>query len=632
MRLLDWVLGLSKSDTLVRGRAGERHLLLGNEAVARGALEGGVSVATTYPGTPSSEIADTIALIAREESIYMEYSTNEKVALEVAAGASISGVRAICSMKMVGLNVASDVLITLAYTGVRGGLVIVSADDPGCYSSQNEQDNRYYALLANIPCVEPSNPQEAKDMLLSALRLSEEFELPTMLRLVTRVSHARKPVVFGPVEPRRQEAKFSRDIERFVMVPANARSRHPVLLEKMDRVRKIADDFPLNTVLGEGTPGIVTSGVSFNYCMEALNTLDLRIPVLRLGLVNPPPARLIASFVEDHDPIIVVEELEPFLELHVRSIAQGAAVGRRILGKMSDPPYLPRNGELSTRLVLSAICKALGRPIQVDFQNIENRSRIAEALSPPRPPVLCQGCPHMASFHAIKVATGGRAVCATDIGCYALSAQPPLSVGDVMLCMGASVGVSSGISNVVDEPVVGVVGDSTFFHASIPGLINAVYNKHKFVYVVLDNCTTAMTNFQPHPGTGVTGLGESSKRILIEDVAKGCGVDFVEVVDPYDLKHTISTIKRAVEQNGPAVVISRHKCAILESREKSAKGEETAPLEIDEEKCTKCMACIKLLGCPALVASRGDVSIDSILCIGCGVCAQVCPYAAILKA
>ena len=622
---------MSKLDILVRGRAGESHLLLGNEAVARGALEGGVQVATTYPGTPSSEIADTIALMAREASIYMEYSTNEMVALEVAAGASISGARAICSMKMVGLNVASDALMTLAYTGVRGGLVIISADDPDCFSSQNEQDNRYYALLANAPCFEPSNPQEAKDMLLSALSLSEEFELPVMLRLVTRVSHARKPVVLGPVEARRRDMKFSRDVKRFVMVPSNARSRHLVLLEKMDRVKRVAEESSLNTVLGEGALGVVTSGVSFNYCMESLNLLDLRASVLKLGLVNPLPTGLIVSFLKDHDPVIVVEELEPFLELHIRSMVQGAAVHRRILGKLSDPSYLPRNGELSTKLVLSAIRKVLGRPTPIDFQDIENRSRMAEALSPPRPPVLCPGCPHMASFHAIKVATGGRAVCATDIGCYALGAQPPLSIGDVLLCMGASAGVASGISKVVKEPVVGVVGDSTFFHASIPGLINAVYNKHKFVYIVLDNCTTAMTNFQPHPGTGVTGLGESSKQILIEDVAKGCGVDFVKVTDPYDLKFTISTIKEAVEQKGPAVVISRHKCAILESQERTAKGDEIVPFEVDEEKCTECTACVKLLGCPALVVSQRNVSIDSILCVGCGVCAQVCPYGAIRK-
>jgi len=614
---------------LVRGRAGESCLLLGNEAVARGALEGGVSVATTYPGTPSSEIADTIASMAREAGIYMEYSTNEMVALEVAAGASMSGARAICSMKMVGLNVASDVLMTLAYTGVRGGLVVISADDPDCFSSQNEQDNRYYSLLANVPCLEPSNPQEAKDMLLSALRLSEDFELPVMLRLVTRVSHARKPVVFGPVGTKSQDTKFLRDVKRFVMVPSNARPRHLVLLEKMDRVKKIAEESSLNAVLGEGSLGVVTSGVSFNYCMEALNLLDLKASVLKLGFANPLPTKLITSFLKEHDPVIVVEELEPFLELHIRSIAQGAAVHHRILGKLSDPSYLPRNGELSMRLVLSAICKVLARPTPVDFQDIEDRSRMAEGLSPPRPPVLCPGCPHMASFHAIKVATGGKAVCATDIGCYALGAQPPLSVGDVMLCMGASAGISSGISKVVEDPVVGVVGDSTFFHASIPGLINAVYNKHKFVYVVLDNCTTAMTNFQPHPGTGVTGLGELSKRILIEDVAKGCGVDFVMVTDPYDLKYTISTIKEALEYKGPAVVISRHKCAILESQERRAKGKKTVLFEIDEEKCTECTACIKLLGCPALVVSQGNVSIDSILCVGCGVCAQVCPYVAI---
>jgi len=631
MHLRNSVSDLRKLDILVRGRAGESHLLLGNEAVARGALEGGVSVATTYPGTPSSEIADTISLMAREAGMYMEYSTNEMVALEVAAGASISGARAICSMKMVGLNVASDALMTLAYTGVRGGLIVISADDPDCFSSQNEQDNRYYSLLANVPCLEPSSPQEAKDMLLSALRLSEEFELPVMLRLVTRVSHTRKPVVLGPIEAKNRDMKFSRDVKRFVMVPSNARSRHLVLLEKMDRVKKVVEESSLNALLGEGALGVVTSGVSFNYCMEALNLLDLRASVLKLGFANPPPTGLIASFLKEHDPVIVVEELEPFLELHVRSIAQGADVHSKILGKLSDPSYLPRNGELSTKLVLSAICKVLDRPTPTDFQDIEDRSRKAEALSPPRPPVLCPGCPHMASFHAIKVATGGKAVCATDIGCYALGAQPPLSVGDVMLCMGASAGVSSGISKVVDEPVVGVVGDSTFFHASIPGLINAVYNKHRFVYVVLDNCTTAMTNFQPHPGTGVTGLGEPSKQILIEDVAKGCGVDFVKVTDPYNLKYTISTIKEAVEYKGPAVVISRHKCAILESQERTAKSEETVPFEIDEEKCTECMACIKLLGCPALVVSQGNVSIDSILCVGCGVCAQVCPYVAIRK-
>jgi len=622
---------LSKLDILVRGRAGESHLLLGNEAVARGALEGGVTVATTYPGTPSSEIADTIASMAREAGIYMEYSTNEMVALEVAAGASISGARAICSMKMVGLNVASDALMTLAYTGVRGGLVVVSADDPDCFSSQNEQDNRYYSLLANVPCLEPSNPQEAKDMLLSALRLSEEFELPVMLRLVTRVSHTRKPVVFGYIEARNRDMKFSRDVERFVMVPSNARSRHLVLLERMDRIKKVAEESSLNAVLGEGALGVVTSGVSFNYCTEALNLLDLRASVLKLGLVNPLPTGLITCFLKEHDPVIVVEELEPFLELHIRSIAQGADIHSKILGKLSHPSYLPRNGELSTKLVLSATCNVVGRPTPIDFQDIENRSRTVEALSPPRPPVLCPGCPHMASFHAIKVATGGKAVCATDIGCYALGAQPPLSVGDVMLCMGASAGVSLGVSKVVEEPVVGVVGDSTFFHASIPGLINAVYNKHKFVYVVLDNCTTAMTNFQPHPGTGITGLGEPSKQILIEDVAKGCGVDFVKITDPYDLKYAISTIKEAVEYKGPAVVISRHKCAILESQERTAKGEETVPFEIDEEKCTECMACIKLLGCPALVVSQGNVSIDSIICVGCGVCAQVCPYVAIRK-
>jgi len=614
------------ADSPIVGDPGSRRLLLGNEAVARGALEAGVHVATAYPGTPSSEIADTLSKIARASGFYMEYSVNEKVAVEVAAGAAVCGARAIVSMKHVGLNVASDTLMTLAYVGVKGGLVIVTADDPSAWSSQNEQDNRYYALLANIPCLEPSNPQEAKEMTLEGFRLSEQLELPVLLRLVTRVSHTRGVVTFGEIAKRNSDKIAPpRDPSRFVMIPANARVRHTVLLERMRSASEISERF--SRILGRGRVGIITSGSAFNYCLESLALLNLKASVLKLGMIHPLPAKRISRFIRKHTPVVVVEELEPYLETQVKVLTRPPNVP--IYGKLEG--LIPRHGELSARRVTLALAKALHLKPSMDFNRIEERASEAEKLSPSRPPVLCPGCPHRAALYAVKVAAGSQAVYSTDIGCYALGAQPPLSIGDILLCMGASVGLASGINKVVDNPIVGIVGDSTFLHASIPGLINAVYNSHRFVYVVLDNLTTAMTSFQPHPGTGVTGMGEQTKPILVEEIAKACGVEFVRVIDPYDVKLAISTVKEALQHPGPSVIVFRRMCTILDLRLKRKKGERVPQYKVDESRCNGCMACVKLLACPAILVAEGKVSIDNTLCSGCGVCTQICPMGAIVQ-
>lgn len=608
---------------LIDGKPGSKHLLLGNEAIARGLIEGGVSVATTYPGTPASEIVDSLAAVAEEAGIYVEYSTNEKVALEVAAGASLSGLRSSTSMKMVGLNVAADALMTLGYLGVRGGMVIITADDPNCYSSQNEQDNRYYALMANIPCLEPSNPQEAKDMLLDAYRISEELELPVLYRSVTRLSHSRRPVVFGEIaRPRR--AEFSRDYERFVMVPANARARHVALLEKMEAAKGISDSYPRNEELGDGELGIITSGNAFNYVMDAIEKIEADASVLKLGIVHPLPEGTILGFLGEHSPVLIIEELEPLLEMRIRALANENSIGTKILGKRELS--LPRHGELSIKQVALAITRALGRdPGGLRFEN-PALSRLDLEI-PARPPVLCPGCPHRASFYAIRASGIRDAIFITDIGCYALGSLPPLSVGDVLMCMGASAGLSAGVSKATGKPVVGIVGDSTFFHASIPALINAVYNRHRYIYVVLDNMTTAMTNFQPHPGSGLDSLGRPAKRILIEEVSRGCGVEFVKVIDPFDFESAVGALREALAFDGPSVLVFRRECAILKARKAEGRG---PPLSIDRSKCTGCLLCINRFGCPAITLGEGGKpSIDAMLCNGCGFCALICPQGAI---
>jgi indolepyruvate ferredoxin oxidoreductase alpha subunit len=603
-------------------------LLLGNDAIARGILEAGIGVVTTYPGTPASEIGDSISEVAENAGLYMEYSVNEMVAVEVAAGAANCGVRALSAMKHVGLNVAADMVMTLAYVGVRGGYVIVTADDPECYSSQNEQDSRFYALLSNLPCLEPSNPQEAKEMTVSAVEISEKLELPVFLRTTTRVNHARGPVEYGSMVKPNLRGNFIRDMKRLIMVPAFSRPKHEVLLKQAAKAKEVSERSPYNGVFQKGGEvGIVSSGSAFNYAVEAANLLSLDAGFLKLGMTHPLPEKAIAEFLRLYSRVVVVEELDPYLEMQIKAIAKDHAPNVEIRGKMTEP-FFPKGGELSTRLVAIGFSKITGKRLPIDFPKISEKYAEVIRDLPSRPPILCAGCPHRASYFVIKKVGVDRALYPDDIGCYALGISPPLNVGDIMICMGASVGMAQGISKVTGKDTIATLGDSTFFHAAIPGLINAVYNNSKIVVAVLDNQTTAMTGNQPHPGTGVTGMGSSAPRVLVEKVAEGCGVGYVRVVNPFKTKEATAVLKEALKHPGPSVVVFRSPCTLMDLREKRRRGIKVLPAKITD-KCTNCMACVKVLGCPALVVVDGRVRIDDTLCTACGLCASVCPYSAI---
>jgi indolepyruvate ferredoxin oxidoreductase alpha subunit len=614
---------------LLKDELNKRVLLLGNEAIVRGILESGISVVTTYPGTPASEIGDTMAEIGKEAGVYMEYSTNEIVAVEVAAGAANCGVRALTAMKHVGLNVAADAVMTLAYVGVKGGYVIVTADDPECYSSQNEQDSRYYALLSNLPCLEPSDPQEAKEMVKAAIEMSEKLGLPVLLRTTTRVNHTRAPVTYGKLQKPNLKGDFVRDMKRMVMIPAFARSQHISLLEKVEKAKEISEQSLFNKIARKGKSeyGIISSSSAYNYAIEAADLLGLDASILKLGMTHPLPEKMIGQFLKAHKKIIIVEELEPILEMQVKAIAKDHAPSTEVHGKMSKQ-YFSRKGELSTRTVAEGIAEITGKKMSTDFRGINEAYAAIASELPARPPILCAGCPHRASFFIIKRVGGEKAVYPTDIGCYALGTALPLGVGDLLICMGSSISTAQGISRATGRNTIATLGDSTFFHAAIPGLVNAVYNNAKVTLIVLDNVTTAMTGHQPHPGTGITGMGSPAERISIEKIAEACGVKYVRVVNPFKLKEAETALKEALQHDGPSVLVFRAPCTLIDVREKRRKGLKIVPCKI-ADKCTNCMACIKLLGCPALIVEAGKARISATLCTGCGLCVAVCPFKAI---
>jgi len=629
-----------KELTISSDASGERLFVLGNEAIARGAIEAGVQVAAAYPGTPSSEITETLAGVAKELDMYVEWSTNEKVAFEVALAASICGVRAMASMKHVGVNVAHDPLMTAGYIGAKGGLVLLSADDPWAWSSQNEQDNRYIAEQGYIPVLEPSSVQEAKDMMADAFKLSEQFGQLFMLRSVTRIGHARSDITLGEISRERRKGQFIKDRTRLVYTPREARINKPLMLERFERIKKAVNTLPYNRLkLADGARlGIIACGLSYSYALEAVKWLGFedKVSILKIGTPNPLPEELVIKMLKSVKEVLVAEELDPFVELHVKAIAGEHNIPVKIHGK----DLLPRIGELSTRKVTEAIAHLTRAKTPVDFASIDKLEQETAPILPWRPPALCPGCPHRASHYAIRVASRRVArdygkdiepIYPGDIGCYALGYNPPQEASDTIICMGGSFGIANGLAHVVDVPIVAHLGDSTFFHAGIPPLVNAVYNKANITMVILDNSTTSMTGFQPHPGTGYTAMGNETVMLKPEDIARACGVKFVEVVDPFDLKEATATIEKAIRFEGPAVVVSRRLCAIIEQREKKKRKEAVVPYRVDPEKCNvKCNACIELLGCPALIKEGISTVIDGSLCTGCGLCAQVCPYQAIV--
>ncbi|MBO8180904.1 MAG: indolepyruvate ferredoxin oxidoreductase subunit alpha [Archaeoglobus sp.] len=616
---------------VVRDAEGEKVFLLGNEAIARGAIEAGIDVFAAYPGTPSSEIADTLSnacrLLRGKMDFYMEYSANEKVAFEVAVGASLAGKRAMATMKHVGVNVAADTLFSFAYVGARGGFVLVTADDPSMHSSQNEQDNRWYGKAAKLPVVEPSSVQEAKDYAKLCFELSEKFGLPMILRSYTRLSHASGVVELGKIpEKEFERVGWERHPETDVVLPAHARKLKPILLEKLSKIEDYFNKSDMNWVDdGLGDVGVIACGLSYAYAKEALENLNLDLPVLKLSSMHPLPEKLIEDFVSQMKKVIVVEEVDPFVELHVR--AMGLA---EVYGKMNG--YMPMNYEYNVGRVEMGIAKALGMKPSRDYERIAAESQKIAAKAPPRPPVLCPGCPHSASFYAIRRVVNelGNAALPSDIGCYTLGINKPLEGVDITICMGASVGVSNGLAHVLNDKIIATIGDSTFIHAGIPPLINAVYNNAKFVLVILDNSTTGMTGHQPHPGTGFRGCGEVGKAVKIEDIVKGCGVEFVEVVNPYNIRKMMDVLRRALNHDGVSVIIARQPCAILWSRARRKEGK-IVTYNVTED-CTLCMECINTFACPALIFDGEKVSIDQSLCVGCAVCAKICPNRAIKPA
>jgi indolepyruvate ferredoxin oxidoreductase alpha subunit len=599
---------------------GERHFLLGNEAVARGAIEAGVGFAATYPGTPSSEVGDALSEVAKSAGIYFEISTNEIVALEVAAASAMSGVRSFVFMKHVGMNVASDAMMSTAYIGTRAGLVIMTADDPSMFSSQNEQDNRHYSEMSRLPLVEPSNPQEAKDYLVYAFDLSETAGCPVILRTTTRVSHMRANVSFGPRKGVVGPGQFGKDPSNMVILPSTAYRLKTELLKRFENLRGIAEKSPLNRIerRGSGAVGVITSGAAYNSLMDIVEAYGLEVEVLKLGFSNPFPEELVASFSRRHGTVVVVEELDPFLEEKVRVIAQMKGIPVLVRGKMDG--YFPAGYEYNPDIVAAGLARIM------DFKIREKETITLDESLAPRPPVMCPGCPHRATYYAVELVAKQlrlkTAIYPNDIGCYSLGVQKPFLEADYLLCMGSSVGTASGFAKVTDQQVIAFIGDSTFFHAGIPGLINAVHNSHKLVLVIMDNRTTAMTGLQSDPGVPLNSMREEAQAVSIEDLVRGVGVRFVRTVDPYDTRGTMQAVREAVGFDGPSVVISRRECALMRDAE-LRRNNELVTYTVNQSKCVLCMNCILNFSCPAIYKDQdGLVRIDPNLCDGCGVCAS----------
>jgi indolepyruvate ferredoxin oxidoreductase alpha subunit len=598
--------------SLTSDAPGATLFMLGNEAIARGAIEAGVQVVAAYPGTPSSEITETLVNNSKNTGMYAEWSINEKVAFEIAMAASISGLRALAIMKHVGVNVAHDPIMTMSYMGARGGLVLISADDPGQWSSQNEQDNRLLARQAYIPVLEPCSAQEAKDMMVDAYRLSEEFGQMFMLRSVTRIGHARSNVVLGGIEAGKRQGKFVKDPVKLVCLPANYRVNRRLVIQRLEKIKKIVDTLPYNhiTIRKGAKLGVIACGISYGYALEAVRWMGLEdsVSILKIGTPYPLPEKLTQQFLKSVPEVVVVEELEPFVEEGVRVIAQREDITVKIHGK----DVLSLAGELSVRQVAEALSKLTGTKPPIDFAQLDKLRDETASLLPLRPPTMCAGCPHRASLYAINIAarryqqeTGKEPVKTSDIGCYALGANAPLNADDVAVCMGGGFGIANGLAHVIDVPVIAHLGDSTFFHSGIPPMINAVYNKANVTMVVLDNSTTGMTGFQPHPGAS----GDPTNDIKIEDIAKASGVKMVEVVDSFDLPKLIDVLEKAIKFNGPSLIVARKLCNILDQRVKRKAGEKIVPYVVDPAKCLAGSPPYCQTTCPLHIDIRGYVGL-----------------------
>ena len=627
-----------------------KQMIMGNQAIALGALKAGVNLVAGYPGTPSSEIIEFISKYKDKTGTYVEWSVNEKAAAEVAAGASYAGSRTLITMKQVGLNVASDPVMCLSYVGVKGGMVIVSADDPGPISSQTEQDTRNFAQYSKLPCFDPSTPLEAYEMIQEAFELSEKYNTPVLLRPTTRVDHAYESMDFPELGPCRQPGQFEKDSKRWVIFPRASYNNHKRIFERNEKIlpkefsegkwNYVGGSLPLGCTSSQPTPSprgsapktpaFAAGGISYCYLMEALSLLGLNdIPVLKIGTPYPFPKPLAEEFLKSHEQIVVFEELDPVIEENLIKIAGNARVNCQIRGKLDGT--VPEAGELSVEIIKGILASLSSLDCRVKPDN--DTTEPAPDL-PVRPPVLCAGCPHRGAFYAVKQAMKGKkTVYCGDIGCYTLGNAMPLDMTDTCLCMGADITMAQGFyHNEPDRYCFSFIGDSTFFASGITGVVNAVYNQAKQTICILDNSTTAMTGHQPHPGTGVTMMGEIVEKISIEKILDAVGVKPVITVNPFDQKAAVEAVQKASETPGVSAIIFKAPCIAIAQK---VGWEKPHALTVDTSKCIGCRKCINELGCPALSVSftkneKGKqlVEIDKSLCTGCGLCSQVCPVGA----
>jgi len=580
----------------------------GNEAIARGVFEAGVRFAAAYPGTPSTEIMEEFA---KYDGVYAEWAPNEKVAVEVAIGAALGGVKALAVMKHVGVNVAADPIFTVSYTGIEGALVIISADDPSMHSSQNEQDNRNYAKFTKIPMLEPADPQEAKDYMKLAFQISEQFDTPVFFRTTTRVSHSKSVVTLKEPQEPEDKTKLTHHAEKYVMVPINARTRRVEVEKRQHALKNFVETFPENRIeINDPDIGIITAGMPYNYAKEVFPNFSY----LKLGMVYPLPEKMIRDFASKVKKIYVIEELDPYLEEQIK------AMGIQVIGK----DIFPYTNEFDPGIIKNAI--------NADLQGAVSPYKDILAH---RPPNLCPGCPHRGLFYALKKS---KAYVHGDIGCYTLSYLKPLEGLHSCICMGASIGMAHGMSKALKEKgkgkVVGVIGDSTFLHSGITSLLNMAYNNSDALIIILDNSTTAMTGMQEHPGTGYTLMGKEAKKVNLNVLVSALGIENIRVINPNNIKETQGAIKEELASNGPSVIISQSPCVLF----KRANMKPVPPMKIDADKCEGCKSCLGL-NCPPIAwkegvtksgsKRKGVAVIDETFCNGCGLCAQVCKFNAI---
>lgn len=601
-----------------------QEFLMGNQAIALGALAAGVRLVAGYPGTPSTEVLETVAK-NRQENTYVEWSVNEKSAMEVGAGAAYTGARTMVTMKQVGLNVAADPLMSLEYIGVEGGMVILVADDPGPISSQTEQDTRHFARFSKLPCFDPSTVQEAYDMVQEAFEYSEKYGTPVFFRSTTRVSHGYASIQVKDVEEYKnvEPEGFVKDTKRWVIFPKLSYQAHINIEARNEELAKVFSQYKRNLLIPaeddckELKKGIATGGFNYTYVTEAMANLG-QLRELKVSTPHPFPEQLAVEFLTGLEEVLCIEELDPVIERELIYIAGKYHLPVKILGKLSH--HVKNSGENTRDSVLADIAAFMGRQLP---EQGENGQAVPAPELPVRPPVLCAGCPHRASFYAVKKAMQGRkTIFCGDIGCYTMGNAMPLDMVDTCLCMGAGLGIAQGVGHIEpDTSCFAFVGDSTFFAAAIPGVVNAVYNQAEMTLVVLDNSTTAMTGHQPHPGTGHTMMGEMVAKVNIEAVLQGIGVTAVETVNPLDLAKSIEVVRKMAGMPGVKAIIFKYPCIAITKPE--------GKMAVDIDKCVGCRKCIREIGCPGLIIKDGQVTIDESLCTGCGLCSQICPFEAI---